>query len=969
MNTKTYFAKALLSAACGLAAAAATAAAVTLTEDKTVGAGETYTTDHDLIVGTDSAHVTLKAENGGAIVNTFQGGRNRGPWVYNGSAIKVTGEGSSLTTHQMFARQGGRIEVTDGATLVHNRSTPSSYTEGQTPGTVFIDGGVLAPRMPTTTLGDLQTGNVRVFAEWFYRYSDFTLGENGLTLDVPERAFAVLCPTVKSAAAGATVVKTGGGIADFDFVNSPVALDVREGALRQSHRSTRSKLSEAKTLAIGSATTPYALRGDHVATGTAFRPSASGAGLRFEASSGFSADAWNRYGNYAKILQTGEIVLTEDTAEPHCGAVYLKEKVDVTKSFVLTFDYLGAIGGDGNPYEGFVAVWQNCSDGKFTTGEVGYIGSDFTSSFACGLRFRSGGFRVGKNGAWIYTDGLVNNAEIFKAAGTPENRASCRMTYDAAEKTMKFEIYSNLLGALSHVEENVDLRAITGADTAWFGFTGAGDGSRRLDVILSNVSIVSPGAELAHVNQGGTINLSGLSAGDTFNVKLATSLRQRGFGMDALAYADGVELDVRDAGAIPSTEDAAKSARLAIDSITGEGRLVKKGAADLAVRNAGNDATLRIADGRLVLSDESAQPPTSATMAEHWVFADGTPDTYGASGSVEQNGTIQFGADYPSGNRNAAFYSIPVKVDAAWTLQFTLDLTANEKGLSFALLLNRPSAGLVAGGGNTDGGFAGHGTVVNWCIWKDNADCGKVNVEQWDNGTTVPNWQNGTPVLSLVNAVTDITVSYDPDSGDITVRTERDGTSQDAVFHRNPARYAEDGFVYLGFGTSGGGSSAAIPRISNISFTTASEIVRRPYFRGLDLGSDTTTVVLDPYSAGEKFIVAQTLTSSGGTLALASESSDSAVATVGSVSGEATVVVPAGMAFEVAGDMSSLDLVLEGGANLVVAGQAVVHSLTYAGEKMRGSFGPTGSPSWMAVAADARLKILVPLQGLSIIVR
>ena len=166
-------------------------------------------------------------------------------------------------------------------------------------------------------------------------------------------------------------------------------------------------------------------------------------------------------------------------------------------------------------------------------------------------------------------------------------------------------------------------------------------------------------------------------------------------------------------------------------------------------------------------------------------------------------------------------------------------------------------------------------------------------------------------MLSLVNAVTDITVSYDPDSGDITVRTVRGGTSQDAVFYRNPALYAEDGFVYLGFGTSGGGSSAAIPRISNISFTTASEIVRRPHFRGLDLGSDTTTVVLDPYSSGEKFIVAQTLTSSGGTLALASESADSAVATVGSVSGEATVVVPAGMAFEVAGDMSSLDLVLE----------------------------------------------------------
>lgn len=952
-----------------VAANVAFGAAVTLTDDKTVGAGETYTTDHDLIVGTDSAHVTLKAENGGAIVNTFQSGRNRGPWVSDKSTLEVTGAGSSLTAHQMFIKSGGLLKATDGASVRFNRSIPSSYTDPvtSTRSAVYLDGASLGPQIQTASPGNLQSGNIRMFAEWFYRIPNLYLGSNGMTLDVPSWAYGFLAPapTLSNDVASATITKTGDGIADIDLMNSDVAVDIQAGKVKLSRASVSDK---SKTFNIAASTSPYVVAGANTAKGATFKPAGTGAGVALQASHGYGPSAWNRYGDYAKILPDGSLVLTEDTAQDNFGAVYLKEKVDVSKSFTLTFNYLGAIGGDGNPYGGFAVVWQNKAEGYFSTvgGDCGYVDSGFNSSFAFGIRSRSGGFRVGRAGTFTYMDEEINNADIFKAAGTPESPAACKMSYDASNHTMTFSIYSAMLGEKTHTE-NVDLASVTGADSAWFGFTADGREPRRMQIVISNVDI-SYDDELAEVHQGGTIDLSGLSAGDTFDVKLATSLRQSGFGVDALAYADGVELNVRDAGAIPSTEDAAKSARLAIDSIAGEGRLVKTGAAELAVRNAGNDAALRIAGGRLVLSDESAQPPTSATMAEHWVFADGTPDTYGASGTVEQDGTIQFGADYPSGNRNAAFYSIPVKVDAAWTLQFTLDLTANEKGLSFALLLDRPSAGLVAGGGNTDGGFAGHGTVVNWCIWKDNANCGKVNIEQWDDGTAVPNWQNGTSVLSLVNAVTDITVSYDPDSGDITVRTERGGTSQDAVFRRNPARYAEDGFVYLGFGTSGGGSSAAIPRISNISFTTASEIVRRPYFRGLDLGSDTTTVVLDPYSAGEKFIVAQTLTSSGGTLALASESSDPAVATVGSVSGEATVVVPAGMAFEVAGDMSSLDLVLEDGASLAVAGQAVVHSLTYAGEKICGSYGLTGLPSWMTVAAGARLKILVPRQGLTIIV-
>ena len=939
---------------------------VTLTENKTVSGSEVYETDRDVYIGQDGTPITLSVVNGGRMVNTFQAGRNRGPWVYNKSVLQIDGEGSELQTHQMFVRQGGSLSVSNGGTLTLNRSIPSSYTDGQTAGSVGFDGGLLRPLVPTDTLGNLQTGNIRTFAEWFYRVNDFNLGQGGLTIDVPEDAYAVLCPPVKTAQSGATIRKTGAGTADVDVMNSPasVAVEVVAGALKLSRRSPHSPLDDVRTLTIGAATTPYVVKGEHAATGATFKPTVDGAGLRLEASTGFAPDDWNRYGNYTKILPTGEIVLIDDAAEFTTGAAYLKQKVDVSQSFVLTFNYLGAVGGNGNPYEGFVAVWQNASEGKIGAGESGYVG-DFPSSFACGLRSNGGGFRVGQNGAWIHSDGLVNNAEIFKAAGTPENRASCRMAYDAVAHTMTFEIYSRLLGKLVHEQQGVNLAEITGADEAWFGFTGAGDGNRRMDIVLSDVNLVYGETALAKVKQGGNLDLT---AGGRFDVRLATSRVQSGFGMDALTYASESELNVADAHAISSSEPAAQSAELAFESITGTGRLVKTGAADLAVRNAGNDATIKVQEGRLVLSDESILPLTSETMREFWVFRDGTSDTNGRDGKVLADGTVQFGADYPSGNRNGVFYAKPLRVDNAWELAFTVDLTGGEKGASFTVMLNSPDKGCLVGGNNLDGGFAGYGTVVNWCIWKGGQYYGRVNVEQWNDGTLAPNWQNGVDVPKLQDAKTDVVIAYDPVAGKMMVRMKQGETEAVAEFARNPARYAVDGMAYIGFGTSGGGSSAAVPKLSNISFTTTGAVENRPYFKGLDLGDGRTSVVLSPHAAGERFVLAETVTSNGGTLALV-KGSDAAQASFGAVAGSATVEVPADITFEVGGDRSGIDLVLEEGARLAVVDETIVRSLTYGGEKIRGTCSPANAPGWMSVDVGCRLKILKPLVGLSVIVR
>lgn len=949
-----------------LATTACAMAGVTLTEDKTVADGEVYATDHDVLIGQDGAPITLSVLRGGKMVNTFQAGRNRGPWVYNKSLLEIGDEGSELKTHQLFVRQGGKISVFNKGALTLNRSIPSSYTDNLTAGSVWFNGGVLRPLVPADALGNLQPGNIRTFAEWFYRVTDFNLDPGGITLDVPDDAYAVLCPSVKTAVEGAKIIKTGAGIVDVDVMNSPssVPVEVAAGAVKLSRRSPYSPLDEARTLTIDAATTPYVVKGEHAATGATFKPTVSGAGLRLEASVGFGPDAWNRYGNYTKILPTGEIVLVDDAAENNIGAAYLKEKIDVSRSFVLTFDYLGAIGGVGNPYEGFVAVWQNAGEGRRGGMESGYTG-DFPSSFACGLRSRGGGFRIGRNGAWIHTDERVNNADIFKAAGTPENRASCRMAYDAAAKTMTFEIYSRLLGKLEHVQADVDLVAITGADQAWFGFTGSGDANRRMDIVLSNVNLSYGEAKLASVKQGGRLDLT---AGGAFNVRLATSRVQNGFGLDGIVYAPESELNVADAHTISSSDPAYLTARLSVDEIRGEGCLIKTGAADLALLNAGNDATLRMREGRLVLSDTSHLPLTSETMREFWLFRDGTPDTNGRDGRVLDDGTVQFGANYPSGNRNGVYYAKPVRVDGAWELAFTVDLSGSEKGLSFATMLTTPDKGYLIGGDNLDGGFAGYGTVVNWCIWKDSNYYGKVNVEQWDNGTLAPNWQNGTTLMPLQNARTEVVIANDPVAKQMTVTLRQGETVETATFSRDPARYAEDGFAYLGFGTSGGGSAAAVPKISNLSFTTTDAPAAKAYLKGLDLSTGTTTVVLEPHDADERFLIADTLKSNGGTLSLA-KGSASSVATIGAVDGTATVTVPAGVTFELSGSQENLDLVLEDGAAVSVSGESRVHTLTYAGEKIRGTYRTATAPSWMHIPDDGKLKVLFPIRGLLLSVR
>ena len=52
-----------------------------------------------------------------------------------------------------------------------------------------------------------------------------------------------------------------------------------------------------------------------------------------------------------------------------------------------------------------------------------------------------------------------------------------------------------------------------------------------------------------------------------------------------------------------------------------------------------------------------------------------------------------------------------------------------------------------------------------------------------------------------------------------------------------------------------------------------------------------------------------------------------------------------------------------------VSGESRVHTLTYAGEKIRGTYRTATAPSWMHIPDDGKLKVLFPIRGLLISVR
>ena len=504
------------------------------------------------------------ANNGNAVIEVKNGGEFYDDAVYYaqsgvkmGNAYNVDStprmevtNGATAGMHGLLLRQGATVTV-DRATFQLNRTMDQLYaTEAM--GDAFFNDARL------TYYSNLLRFNCSNFAnqvvEWFHG-ATVHVGPGGLELAIPGHArLEGRLAAAEGAEDSARVAVSGAGTLQADLFGTAVPVVPGADVTLKATRKIPSWTDSLGDVTVEqTAGRPFAVAGHGALAQGVLHPAAPCLTGRLEATAGnFVRDQW-AIRDWAQIYDDG-VAMMGQIGGYHAAAAWLKEKVDVTRSFTLSFVYSAVnVMNPANTQCGLMAVWQNSAKGTAAiggnnNGMYGYFGGNtpIENSFAAGVQ---------ANGVYVFGKDQVQLGDKpsagFTAAqlgATPDGRLYVTVRYDASAKTMSISSYLDATKSrTTATRTDVDLEEATGDTTAWFGFTGLSNFSTDGQQFVEGVSLVYDGEDapgcMPHL--GGTL---ALDAGLDYTIAVRGNSLQRGGVVGTLAYGDGAKLAIENEG-------------------------------------------------------------------------------------------------------------------------------------------------------------------------------------------------------------------------------------------------------------------------------------------------------------------------------------------------------------------------------------------------------------------------------------
>ena len=508
------------------------------------------------------------------------------------ATVRMNVSGASTVKANAFAsyKGQGQLNVSGDSVVRIDRTREDLVLRQTEQGTVSFDGATLTPN------------NDRYWADWFTFNSGLAIGPGGLTVDCLEAGTLDGKPT-----GSGTVVKTGAGTLAMQAGEADV--DVREGSVAFVVANDGSKADRTGTIAAAAGTKVIvagenALGSMELVAGdqaNVFRLTDRTIGEQI-ATYNFVHAACPRKDGWMRL---NEPLLTGTNA---IGAVWQKEKMDLTKSFTVTFDYactktLADKPGSYYAY-GFAVGWQN--EGAAVHGGRTSAATDrgqgwgcpFVRSFAFSQDTAGSNLRYTRDGRFLTGDDDAD-IKLFSARGTFADPAHGRIVYDAERHQIQFSMIRPD-GDSRKMYVSVDLAEACGDSSAWFGFTGgapSGDQYGRGGHFVSNVRI-SYGTPAAAVvaDVGGRVSVAD---GKVFGATLEPGGVPAVWNVDALTCSGAATVAV--AGGADAT--------LGAKTVSGSGTLTKTGVANLALGMPQNDTLgFDVKEGGLSIAYGPSEP-------------------------------------------------------------------------------------------------------------------------------------------------------------------------------------------------------------------------------------------------------------------------------------------------------------------------------------------------------------------------
>ena len=886
--------------------------------------GGTVEVSTDVQFGRSTGEAKILVRNGGVFSETASALKppaNRGMYLpYSSSSslsnvFEVTGASTGrfhlATCFGSTVRKGERmkIKVTDGGTILNDAYHPMALTNNWGGGVAEFDEATIAGWY------------VRSACEWFPFLEAYTVGAGGLTL----------CAETIGALGGAArgtgeITLTGGGTIGLHPGQADIT--VGTGGLRLTAPLIPTLVADlAKTGTITSA-----------AGGTVEMVGANALG-KMTLVAGSQTNTFKAFGLESDALKPGA-----DAGWTYCGVavprsdgwfhfarvnagdvgnVWRKTKVDLTKSFRLSFDYFithqSFAAGSYRPY-GLSVIFQNTTQGLTKIGNGGRamgFGSDtskWANSFAFGYDSADSSMRYSRHddgGNYFLTaDGTKDKGLYITPRGATEPMRGI-VTYDAASHLATFTM-QNFSGTSSGTISNiVNLAERCGASTAYLGFgaPGASDSKGTGEHFVGNVQFFLDGETPSEtVDVGGTVRIA---ADKTFKAKLDTGSRAKTWSVGQLDWTDGATVEVE------GDADAA----LGFSAFSGSGALTKIGSGLLGLMSPHGPfrGTLDVRQGGLRFGDSLVFAQTDAKwmMSEKGTNLGGGFVTDGFRIGRARNAANE--TDHYVGMMNSMGR---MAVDRSFTITYDLKIDVdNVRGpygyysLCFhndprgAAAIGEPNvsnssratcvqiekcAGLIWGGGKDPSNSSGSAPHEN-----------QVTTVVGSNQTGGSNWTSTRPVTMVWGFNSNTTyetngtvkVVYDASAKTLYLKmTQRAGNDTNVFEHTfenfDIAAAVGDNMAYLGFGANTAQKWFGIRQtVKNLSITYPDG----EYVDGtIALKGAQTDLVLDSATAGTLNLAKALTAPAGATVRLVN--ADAAVAArVGAITCDGVLTVDGGI--------------------------------------------------------------------------
>ena len=880
-------------------------------------------------IGRQANETTFEVTNGGRFVHNSAWG------IYQGLNFGVAQSGvwftpNATTVGHLLVKDAGSevcaynsqfnnltdITVRDGGTVrLDHEQWPGCYNS------LDKDSITAKPAVPKwtfdgATLAGLSSGGS---CEWLTAATNYLVGAKGLAIDTSatvSRIDGALGGTAVGMADGASIAVSGNGQAAI----SPTKLPVTVGGTA----TLRLAVPASKTIGYGeldgvvTAEAGASLMGvGRMALDAMTVPATAPIGFRAHGME-FPLSGWSfvdvaghpngktvdsnkgtRLYSYAAPRADGGITMNRPCASRQfgiAGAAWKRDKVDVTRSFTLEFDFdfqkdvLHTNGSSKNKPIGLGIVWQNVADGLNAYGSFdapsnpyiavdtsnpagqncGFQGASFTNGcyFGIGIRLNTEWTLFQDNAKEIrIVKGGAGAAQTDKLVSTSADPVRCRVDYDATEKTIRVRTVEKNGGKVADTTCACDLAQEVGADAAYFGFTSEALVCAGCSVTFRNVQLryADDATDLPALRVGGKTTVA---AGQTWKSTVAPDVNHTGgFVFENLTFADGAVLDIGRADCAAKFDYGSPALGFRTVSNAGTGSLVKKGSGNLALDDpAGAIRRVTLQEGGLSLVRSGMD------YEGDWFVSQPNREYLGSTGihigdfRKKAEGGVQF---------TVATYRKRVRIDGNWTAKFRVT-GRKSGGNSISMFLHNASKGLTAVGNNQGGLGGGANGLDNFfalgaytCPGQGSTGCVKVfpnGIAGFDGNTDV-SWKD---CMSMAAGdVTDVVVAYDATAKTLTlVQTDaKTGKTFNHVFENcdpvaNTSAASHDNEAWFGFGSychpDGG---RGIYEFSNISFessaTPAETAATAPaYLDRLDVTGPSAEIVADTHLPGAVLNVA-----------------------------------------------------------------------------------------------------------------